>query len=147
MINNWLCGIRVSTWKTLPFRWSDYISVSPTNLWEFNNDFNQIILKELLFLINLKNIDYQFFGTSSNGQGRHLRIYNRFFEIGLFSACRFFFDSAIEDIEILWIFSERRDLGGTNPFLILTPYKINQRKTNIVVKSRQIIPVDGNPLK
>ena len=74
-------------------------------------------------------------------------IYNRFFEIGLFSACRFFFDPAIEDVEILRIFTERRDLGGKNPFLILTPYKINKRETNIAVKSRQIIQVDGNPLK
>ena len=99
------------------------------------------------FGINLRNIDYQFFGASSNGQERHFRIYNRFFEIGLFSACRFFFDPAIEDVEILQVFSEKRDLGETNPFLILAPYKINQRETNVVVKSKQIIQVDGNPLK
>lgn len=99
------------------------------------------------FGINLRNIDYQFFGTSSNGQDRHFRIYNRFFEIGLFSACRFFFDPAIEDVEISRIYSERRDLRETNPFLTLAPYKINQRETNIVVKSKQIIQVDGNPSK
>lgn len=87
------------------------------------------------------------FGASSNGQHRHARIYNRFFEIGLFSACRFFFDSSIEDVEILQIFSERRDLEEANPFLILTPYKINRRETNVVVKSKQIVQVDGNPSK
>ena len=99
------------------------------------------------FGINLRNIDYQFFGTSSNGRDRHFRIYNRFFEIGLFSACRFFFDPAVEDVEILKVFSEKRVLGGANPFLTLAPYKINRRETNVVVKSKQIIQVDGNPSK
>lgn len=99
------------------------------------------------FGINLRNIDYQFFGPSSNGQDRHSKIYNRFFEIGLFSACRFFFDPTIEDVEIKQIFSERRDLKETDSFLILAPYKINRRESNIVVKRKQIIQVDGNPLK
>jgi len=100
-----------------------------------------------LFGVNLKNIDYQFFGPTSNGQDRHSKIYNRFFEIGLFSACRFFFDPTIEEVEILQIFSEKRELGDTNPFLTLAPYKINRRETNIVVKSKQIIQVDGVPSK
>src|SRR4030042_593670 len=38
-----------------------------------------------LFGVNLKNINYQFFGPASDRQHRHSRIYNRFFEIGLFS--------------------------------------------------------------
>jgi len=99
------------------------------------------------FGVNLRNIDYQLFGTASSGQYRHARIYNRFFEIGLFSACRFFFDPSIEDVEILQIFSERRDLGEANPFLTLTPYKINRRETNVVVSGKQVVQVDGNPLK
>lgn len=96
-----------------------------------------------LFGINLSNIDYQFFGPSGNGQDRDFRIYNRFFEIGLFSACRFFFDSATEDVEILQIFSEKRDLEEKNPFLTHAPYRINQRESNVVVKSKQIIQVAG----
>ena len=99
------------------------------------------------FGVNLKNIDYQFFGTTSNGQDRHSKIYNRFFEIGLFSACRFFFDSSIEKVEILQIFSEKRELADTNPFLTFAPYKINRRESNIVVKNRQIIQVDSVPSK
>ena len=99
------------------------------------------------FGVNLRNIDYRFFGPSGNGQDRDFRIYNRFFEIGLFSACRFFFDSATEDVEIQQIFSEKRDLEETNPFLIHAPYKINRRETNVVVKSKRIIQVDGTPLK
>jgi len=38
------------------------------------------------FGINLSNIDYELFGPSSDGQDRDFRIYNRFFEIGLFPA-------------------------------------------------------------
>jgi len=91
--------------------------------------------------INLENIDYKLFGPPSNGQVRDIRIYNRFFEIGLFSACRFFFDPALEDVEIHRIYSEKRDLEEVNPFLIQAPYKINQRSTNVSVKSKQIIQV------
>ena len=98
-----------------------------------------------LFGVNLGNIDYQLFRPSGNGHDRDFRIYNRFFEIGLFSACRFFFDSAIEDVEIQQIFSEKRDLEEKNPFLIQAPYRINRRESNIVVKSRQVIQVNGTP--
>jgi hypothetical protein len=96
------------------------------------------------FGINLGNIDYRFFGPSDNGQDRDFRIYNRFFEIGLFSACRFFFDPATEDVEILQIFSEERDLEEKNPFLTHAPFKINQRESNVIVKSKQIIQVAGD---
>jgi hypothetical protein len=93
------------------------------------------------FGINLPNIDYELFGPSSDGHERDFRIYNRFFEIGLFSACRFFFDSETDDVEILQIFSEKRDLEEDNPFLIHAPYKINRRESNIKVKSKQVIQV------
>lgn len=99
------------------------------------------------FGVNMANIDYQFFGPPSDGHDRDFRIYNRFFEIGLFSACRFFFDSATEDVEIQQIYSEKRYLEKNNPFLIQPPYNINRRESNITVDSKQIIPVDGNPLK
>jgi hypothetical protein len=99
------------------------------------------ILWFYFFGINLPNIDYELFGPSSDGQERDFRIYNRFFEIGLFSACRFFFDSETEDVEILQIFSEKRDLEEDNPFLIHAPYKINKRESNVKVKSKQVIQV------
>jgi len=93
------------------------------------------------FGINLPNIDYQLFGPSSNGQDRDFRIYNRFFEMGLFSACRYFFDSKTEDVEILQVFSEKRDLEDDNPFPIHAPYKINKKESNVKVKSKQIVQV------
>jgi hypothetical protein len=92
---------------------------------------------------NLNNIDYQPFDSLTGGQGRESRIYNRFFEIALFAACRYFFDPATEDAEILQIFSEKRELEKSDPFATHAPYKINKRETNVVVKSRQIIQVAG----
>jgi hypothetical protein len=98
-------------------------------------------LRFYFFGINLSNIDYDFFGPSADGQDRDFRIYNGFFEIGLFSACRFFFDSETEDVDIVQIFSEKRDLEKDNPFLIHAPYKINKRESNVRVKSKQVIQV------
>jgi len=80
----------------------------------------ELFLKDLyksmwfyFFGINLTNIDYEFFGSGD----KDLKIYNRFFEIGLFSACRYFFDATTEDVEISQIFSEKRDLQKDDPFL------------------------------
>lgn len=100
-----------------------------------------------LFGVNIGKIDYQFFGPSTNGQHRDYRIYNRFFEIGLFSACRYLFDTANEEVEILKIFSEERSLQEDDPFLGYAPYKINRRESNIVVNCNQIIFIAGDPLR
>jgi len=94
-----------------------------------------------LFGVNMTNIDYQFFGPSTDGQNRDFRIYNRFFEIGLFSACRYFFDVSTEKVEILKIFSEERSLEADNPFLTYAPHKINKRESNVIVKCKEIIQV------
>jgi len=97
------------------------------------------------FGINLHNIDYEFFGPSAAGQDRDFRIYNRFFEIGLFSACRFFFDSENEDVEIVQIVSEKRNLEEDNPFLTHAPYRINKRESNVKVRGKQVIQVASHP--
>lgn len=104
----------------------------------------ELFLKDLyksmwfyFFGINLTNIDYEFFGSGD----KDFKIYNRFFEIGLFSACRYFFDATTEDVEISQIFSEKRDLQKDDPFLIHAPYKINKRGTNVLVKSKRIFQV------
>jgi hypothetical protein len=94
-----------------------------------------------LFGVNLPNIDYEFFGPSTDGQDRDFRIYNRFFEIGLFSACRFFFDSETKNVDVVKIFSEKRDLERHNPFLTHTPDKVNKRESNIKIRSQKVIQV------
>jgi hypothetical protein len=94
--------------------------------------------------IDLTKIDYALYRFSGSTRGS---IYNRFFEIGLFSACRYFFGYQSERIEILDIFSEERTLESSDPFLTYVPYKVNQRDGNIEVKCRQITQVSGDPLR
>jgi len=100
-----------------------------------------------LFGVNKSNVDYEFFGPSTNGQKRDYRIYNRFFEMGLFSACRYFFDESCERVEILRIFSEKRDLEAGNPFLNYAANRINLRQTNVMVICKQIEQVSSDPAR
>lgn len=97
--------------------------------------------------INLGNINYDAFGPKSNGQDRSFRIYNRFFEIGLFSACRWFFNPATTDVEIANIFSEERSLEKHNPFTFYAPYKINKKESNITINPKHITEISSTPSK
>lgn len=97
--------------------------------------------------INKLNINYDAFGPKSDGRDRRFRIYNKFFEIGLFSACRWFFNSADTDVEIANIFSEERSLEKHNPFAIHAPSKINQKESNITVKTNHITQISSTPSK
>jgi hypothetical protein len=93
--------------------------------------------------VDLSNVDFRLFGTSTDSSDRDSRIYNRFFEAGLFSACRYFFDAVKEQVEIVNIFSEKRSLERNNPFLTYAPLRMNRRGSNVIVKCRQIIQVAG----
>lgn len=93
--------------------------------------------------INLRNVDYDFFGPVADGGTRDYRIYNKFFEIGLYSACRFFFDVRKDLVEIVRIFSEKRDLPEDDPFLLHAPYRINKRGSNITINCTQVTPLAG----
>jgi len=106
------------------------------------NDFYRTVWF-FLFGVNRMNLDYEFFGPSSNGQVRDFRIYNTFFQIGLFSACRFFFDKA-DQVELLDIYSEKRSLPPDDPFVIHAPYVINQREANVYVGCSQVTQVAGD---
>jgi hypothetical protein len=97
--------------------------------------------------IDLTKIDYGLYRLSASARDKNFSIYNRFFEVGLFSACRYFFDYLTDRIEILDIFSEERTLESSDPFLTYAPYKINQREDNIEVKCQQITQVSGDPLR
>lgn len=97
--------------------------------------------------VDLSNINYDAFGLKSNGRDRHYRIYNKFFEIGLFTACRWFFDPTTVDIEIEGIFSEERSLERRNPFAFYAPYRINQRESNIKIKTKHITKISSTPSK
>lgn len=95
--------------------------------------------------INKANINYDFFGPASDGRDRHFRIYNKFFEMGLYAACRWFFDKATTDVEIVNIFSEKRSLEKHNPFTFHAPYMINQRESNIKVIAKKITQIASTP--
>ena len=95
------------------------------------------------FGLNKRNLDYELFGPSSDGRARDYRIFNTSFQMGLFSACRYFFD-VNEEVEILNIFSEKRSLSTDDPFPVHAPYKINQRESNVLVKPQQVIQVAGD---
>jgi len=97
--------------------------------------------------INLANINYDAFGPKSNGQDRIFRIYNRFFEMGLYSACRWFFNPDTMDVEIENMFSEDRSLEKDNPFTFYAPYKINKKESNIKVKNKHITQISSTPSK
>lgn len=97
-----------------------------------------------LFGVNKGNLDYNQFGPPADGQLRHLRIYNTFFHIGLYAACRYFFD--IDDaVEVIHIYSEDRNISVDDPFLVHSPYKINTRGSNVSVKCSQITSVASDP--
>ena len=96
-----------------------------------------------LFGANQRNLDYEFFGPASNGGARDYRIYNSFFQMGLFSACRYFFKEE-DRIEIVDIFSEERSRRADDPFLDDAPYKINRREANVYVGCKQVTLVAGD---
>ncbi|MFA5399916.1 MAG: hypothetical protein WC169_00975 [Dehalococcoidia bacterium] len=98
-------------------------------------------VKFYLFGINTDNLDYNKFGPPSDGQLRKYRIYNTFFHIGLFSACRFFFDANSDAVEVAQIYSEDRNLSVDDPFLVHSPYKVNSRESNVSVRCSQITSI------
>lgn len=98
-----------------------------------------------LFGINTGNLDYNQFGPPSDGQLRDHRIYNTFFHIGLFSACRYFFDVDSDNVEVVHICSEDRNISVDDPFRVHSPFKINTRGSNVSVKCSQITSVASDP--
>jgi len=88
--------------------------------------------------VDLSRIDRNLFGR---GEGESsdvsMRIYNRFFEIGLFSALRWFF-SDMDGIQVSHIVAEERHLPEHDPFPHHAPYRINQRGSSVTVGCPQV---------
>lgn len=94
--------------------------------------------------IDLRNIDWSRFGSPGDprSQKEH-RVYNRFFEMGLYGALRFFYPA--EHLVIVEeIFSERRDLEDSDPFVHYAPYRIGCRESNITVVTPKANLVAGD---
>jgi len=94
--------------------------------------------------IDLGNIDWSRFGSSRDPRSeKEHRVYNRFFEIGLYGALRFFYPA--EHLVIVEeIFSERRDLEDSDPFVHYAPYRIALRDSNIIVTAPQVNLIAGD---
>ena len=84
--------------------------------------------------VALCNLDRNVFGNHKRTINQN--IYNRFFEIALFSALRWFFPS--DAIELTQAFSEDRSLAGDDPFQRRPLYHIEQREANITCRCDKI---------
>ena len=84
--------------------------------------------------VALSNLDRSAFGNDKRTVNQN--IYNRFFEIALFSALRWFYPN--DAVEIIQAFSEERSLAEDNPFQRRPLYKIEQRQGNIICACHEI---------
>ncbi len=87
--------------------------------------------------VALSNLDRSVFGDEKRTINQH--IYNRFFEIALFSALRWFYPS--EPVELIKAFSEERSRACDDPFQRRPLYKIERREANISCPCNKIILV------
>lgn len=99
------------------------------------------LIRFFLLGIDLTKSDRRFFGDeSSTRKELATRRYNRFFEMALYVALRWFF-SEYDDVELESIYAEERSLPTDDPFLYHAPYKINLRDSNVRVTASQVTVV------
>lgn len=84
--------------------------------------------------VALWKLDRSVFGDDKRTVNQN--IYNRFFEIGLFSALRWFYPK--DNVELIQAFSEERSLAGDDPFQRRPLYKIERREANITCACSEI---------
>ena len=84
--------------------------------------------------VALSNLDRSVFGNDKRTVNQN--IYNRFFEIALFSALRWFYPN--DFLKLIQAFSEERSLAGDNPFQRRPLYRIERRETNITCACGEI---------
>lgn len=94
--------------------------------------------------IDLANIDWYRFGSPGDLRSeKEHRAYNRFFEMGLYGALRFFYP-ADHPVIVEAIFSEKRDLEDSDPFVHYAPYRIGWRESNIIVVAPEVKLIAGD---
>lgn len=93
--------------------------------------------------VDSRQIDHERFGgDDSTRSDRDMRIYNRFFEMGLFTGLRWFF-ARTDEVQVCRVFSEERNLRTDDPFQVLPPRKINRRESNIDIISDEVEMLPG----
>jgi hypothetical protein len=97
------------------------------------------------FGVCCKNINYDVFGDSKDKRSqKDFRIYNRFFEMALFSMLRFFFKNH-DKVTVSEIFSHASDRPDEDPFPHHPIYKIKKRKVkNIQIDTSRVIQISAN---
>jgi hypothetical protein len=97
------------------------------------------------FGVCCKNINYDVFGDSKDKRSqKDFRIYNRFFEMALFSMLRFFFKNQ-DKVIVSEIFSHASDRPEEDPFPHHPIYKIKKRKVkNIHIDTSRVTQISSN---
>jgi len=94
--------------------------------------------------VDLTKIDHGFFGDEDSTRSEEdFRIYNRFFEVGLFGALRFFYWDY--DKRVTAIHTEKRDREIHDPFLRHPVYAINRRESNMEILCPKIEEISPDP--
>jgi len=95
--------------------------------------------------VNLNNIDYDFFGTRGD-RGRRGRIFQRFFEIGLYGSLRYFFPSG--RVNVSGIFTDPKNFALGHPFYWRPIYNIRAKEifkiNKICINSDEITILERN---
>jgi|GEM_PF-1919451 len=97
------------------------------------------------FGVFLRNINYDLFGDYDDKRSqKDYRIYNRFFEMALFSMLRFFFKD-YDSVTVSHIFSHASERPEEDPFPQHSIYKINQREVeNIRIQAETVTQISAD---
>lgn len=97
------------------------------------------------FGVDLKNIRYDLFGdTSCERSRKDYRIYNRFFDISLYSMLRYFFND-YDVVNVVNIFSHASNRPEEDPFPRYSIKKLNLRQArNIRISPRTVIQISDD---
>lgn len=88
--------------------------------------------------VDISKLDRSLFGEGLSLRHEvNTRIYNRFFEIGSFSALRWFFTD-YDNVVLRNIIAEERGLSNDDPFRVHAPYRINARESSVSVVCSEV---------
>jgi len=94
--------------------------------------------------VKMENIDTAVFGEGDGRSTLFYRLYNTFFQIGLYGACRYFWGRN-RPIQITEIVAEKRDLAQSDPYSWYAPYKVNQRQSNVSCACEEVTELNVEP--
>ncbi len=101
------------------------------------------LMRFFLLGIDESIVDHTFFddGTGSRAE-ISTRVYNKFFEIGLFTALRWFHCQE-DKVVVEEVVAEERGLHDHDRFRQYVPYRINHRESNVIVNRAEVKMLPG----